>query len=109
MTKGSVEALHAEHGHGGEAAAWRSALVRADELAGEGFRVLALSAGEVRVGEDWESAPQRLLGLVAMNDPAKPAARTTIEECRAAGIVPVLDHRRPPRDRACRGAPRRVS
>jgi Ca2+-transporting ATPase len=25
-----------------------------------------------------------------MNDPAKPAARTTIEECRSAGIVPVL-------------------
>ena len=35
-------------------------------------------------------AEQRLLGLVAMNDPAKPAARSTIEECRAAGIVPVL-------------------
>ena len=60
------------------------------ELADEGFRVLALSAAEVRDGADWESADQRLLGLVAMNDPAKPAARTTIEDCRAAGIVPVL-------------------
>jgi Ca2+-transporting ATPase len=90
VTKGSVEALHAQHGHGREAAAWRSALVRADELAAEGFRVLALSAGELPADQDWESAPHRLLGLVAMNDPAKPAARTTIEECRSAGIVPVL-------------------
>ncbi|WP_217702788.1 cation-translocating P-type ATPase [Nocardioides guangzhouensis] len=90
VTKGSVEALHTRHGPGREAAVWRSALVRADDLAGQGFRVLALTAGEVRMGADWENSPQRLLGLVAMNDPAKPAARATIEECRTAGIVPVL-------------------
>ena len=90
VTKGSVEALHARHGLGREAAAWRAAQLRAAELAAEGFRVLTLTAGEVRVGVDWSTAPQRLLGLVAMNDPAKPAARSTIEECRAAGISPVL-------------------
>jgi Ca2+-transporting ATPase len=90
VTKGSVEALHAQHGSGSQAATWRSALLRATELAGEGFRVLALTAGEVPVGADWEAAEQRLLGLVAMNDPAKPAARSTIEDCRTAGIVPVL-------------------
>ena len=90
VTKGSVEALHAQHGSGGQAAVWRAALLRATELAGEGFRVLALTAGRVRDGADWEGADQRLLGLVAMNDPAKPAARSTIEDCRTAGIVPVL-------------------
>jgi len=90
VTKGSVEALHAAHAAGRHQAAWCSAMRRSAELAGEGFRVLALTAGEVREGADWETAEQRLLGLVAMNDPAKPAARTTVEECRTAGIVPVL-------------------
>jgi P-type Ca2+ transporter type 2C len=90
VTKGSVEALHSQHGHGADAAAWRSALQRATELAGDGFRVLALTTGEALTGDGWQSAKQRLLGLVAMNDPAKPAARATIEECRTAGIVCVL-------------------
>ena len=90
VTKGSVEALHARHGHGLHAIAWREALHRTAELAGQGFRVLAMTAGEASVGSDWERADQRLLGLVAMNDPAKPAARSTIRECLGAGIVPVL-------------------
>ncbi len=89
VTKGAVEAIHT-YNHSGEEVTWRAALHRADELAGEGFRVLALTAGEAPVGADWRTAEHRLLGLVAMTDPIKPAARTTIEECRAAGIVPVL-------------------
>jgi Ca2+-transporting ATPase len=52
--------------------------------------VLAVAAGEVPEGTAWQDAPHRLLGLVAMNDPAKPAARATIDDCREAGIVPVL-------------------
>ena len=90
VTKGSVEALHALHASAGGSSEWRRALLRAAGLAQEGFRVLALTAGEAAAGADWESAEQRLLGLVAMNDPAKPAARSTIQECRTAGIVPVL-------------------
>jgi P-type Ca2+ transporter type 2C len=90
VTKGSVEALHRAHSAGGQAAAWRSALLRATELAGQGFRVLAVTAADVPESCDWETADQRLLGLVAMNDPPKPAARSTIEDCRRAGIVPVL-------------------
>jgi Ca2+-transporting ATPase len=90
VTKGSVETLHAQHATGRHGAAWRAAALRATELASEGFRVLALTAGEVREGVDWTMAEHRLLGLVAMNAPAKPAARSTIEDCRAAGIVPVL-------------------
>jgi Ca2+-transporting ATPase len=90
VTKGSVEALHVQHGPGSQAAAWRSALARTAELANEGFRVLAFTAGEAREGARWDAVEQRLLGLVAINDPAKPAARSTVEACRRAGIVPVL-------------------
>ena len=72
---------------------WRSALLRAAELAGEGFRVLALTARRCRDGADWEKAEQRLLGLVAMNDPAKPAARSTIEELPCGGHRAGPDHR----------------
>ena len=90
LTKGSIEALHTAHGSAGQAPAWRAALLRADQLAGDGFRVLALTAGEVAIGADWRRAERRLLGLVAMNDPAKPAARATVQECRRAGIAPVL-------------------
>ena len=90
VTKGSVEALQGRPGSGRQAAAWRSALARTAELADEGFRVLALTAGEAREGARWDAVEQRLLGLVAINDPAKPAARSTIEDCRRAGIVPVL-------------------
>lgn len=90
VSKGSVEVLHARHGSGEQSEAWRLALVRATELAGRGFRVLALTAGDTSVGDDWEASEQRLLGLVAMTDPVKAAARSTIAHCRAAGIVPVL-------------------
>ena len=90
VTKGSVEALHSRHGLGKEAAVWRSALHIAALLAGQGFRVLAVTCGEVADDTDWDEADQHLLGLVAMNDPAKPAARSTIQDCRAAGILPVL-------------------
>ncbi len=90
VTKGSVEALHARYGRGKQDADWRSALHHAGLLAEQGFRVLAVTCGEVVDGGDWEAADQRLLGLVAMNDPAKPAARATIDQCRRAGIVPVL-------------------
>ncbi len=89
VTKGSVEALHAQHGSA-RATGWDAALPRASELAAKGFRVLALTAAEVPAGADWETVEQRLLGLVAMNDPAKPAARRTVDQCRTAGIVPVL-------------------
>ncbi|MFC6238085.1 cation-translocating P-type ATPase [Longivirga aurantiaca] len=95
VTKGSVEALHAVHGPGAHPVVWHEALTAAAELSASGFRVLALAAGTCHDGR-WEHAEQRLLGLVAMNDPAKPAARATLEACRAAGITPVLitgDHR----------------
>lgn len=105
VSKGSVEVLNDRHGSDGESDAWRLALLRATELAGQGFRVLALTAGDTSVSDDWETAEQRLLGLVAMHDPVKPAARSTIAHCRAAGIVPVLitgDHAATAREVALR-------
>jgi Ca2+-transporting ATPase len=90
ITKGSIEALRAHAGHGLHAAAWHEAARHAALLAERGFRVLAVSAGETSAGPDWPATDQRMLGLLAMNDPAKPAARSTIAECIAAGISPVL-------------------
>ena len=90
VSKGSVEALHAQHGHGKHALIWHEAVARAAELSAAGFRVLAVTAGVTRDAVHWDGVEQRLLGLIAMNDPAKPAARATLDACRVAGIIPVL-------------------
>ncbi|MFE2091605.1 cation-translocating P-type ATPase [Streptomyces sp. NPDC059460] len=66
---------------------------QASLLAARGFRVLAV-ASAVRDDEPVSAAAAetglRLLGLVAISDPPKPAAATTMNACRAAGITPVL-------------------
>jgi Ca2+-transporting ATPase len=90
ISKGSVEALRASHPHGADDSAWRAAVSQAADLSARGYRVLAVVSGEAAEGPGWRRAEQRLLGLVGMADPAKPAARSTIDECRRAGIVPVL-------------------
>ena len=89
VTKGSIEALHRRYGRGIHAPLWQEAERQAATLSNRGFRVIAVAAGDA-ASDNWHSIDQRLLGLVAMNDPAKPAARTTISECIAAGITPVL-------------------
>jgi Ca2+-transporting ATPase len=64
----------------------------AEELAGDGFRVLAVAAADRAAqpsGRDMERG-LRLLGLVAILDPPRPSAAATIASCRAAGITPVL-------------------
>lgn len=92
VSKGAVEALFARHRRADHACArdWDAALEHAATLAAQGFRVLAVTAGELAGDADWSEAQQDLLGLVAMADPTKPAAAATIEQCRRAGIVPVL-------------------
>ncbi|NUS42700.1 MAG: cation-translocating P-type ATPase [Mycobacteriaceae bacterium] len=66
---------------------------RADQLAHDGFRVLAVaqaeSANEPAARENLEHG-LRLLGLIAMLDPPRSAAADTIAACRYAGIRPVL-------------------
>jgi Ca2+-transporting ATPase len=90
VSKGSLEALRAVHASTAHVLVWHEAAVRAAELAAQGYRVLAVTAGTTSDLAHWKDAEQRLLGLVAMNDPAKPAARTTLDACRVAGITSVL-------------------
>jgi magnesium-transporting ATPase (P-type) len=64
---------------------------QAMELACEGYRVLALAAGEVRLDEGEVFNEQHLqglvfLGLVGIIDPLRPEARQAIACCRRAGI-----------------------
>jgi len=64
----------------------------ADRMARDGYRVLAVAAA------DRDTPPEsadlewglRLLGLVAILDPARPSAAATVAACKAAGITPVL-------------------
>ncbi|HEY8455372.1 MAG TPA: cation-transporting P-type ATPase [Actinopolymorphaceae bacterium] len=77
---------------------------RTEELARDGFRVLAVAArqhdpqrGELPSREPAQlERGLRLLGLIAIADPPRASAKHTIDACRAAGITPVLvtgDHR----------------
>ncbi|MFE6104008.1 cation-translocating P-type ATPase [Streptomyces laurentii] len=65
----------------------------AARLAGHGYRVLAAASG-VRddVPDPVTAAETRLTlrGLVALHDPPRATAATTLADCRAAGITPVL-------------------
>lgn len=66
---------------------------QASTLASRGFRVLAVAPTERRNEPSSAATAEtglRLLGLVAISDPPKPAAATTLAACRAAGITPVL-------------------
>jgi Ca2+-transporting ATPase len=95
IVKGSPEALHATHVENGhdddsQGVSWRHALKAAAAFAERGYRVLAIAAARVASPDLADTAALRLLGLLAIDDPAKPAAESTIRACRSAGIVPVL-------------------
>jgi magnesium-transporting ATPase (P-type) len=60
-------------------------------LAGQGYRVLALAAGPVELGEGEAFSAEHLsdltlLGVVGMIDPLRPEAKAAVEACRGAGI-----------------------
>lgn len=64
---------------------------RAHELASQGYRVLALASGEIKLDTNEVFSQEHLhgltlLGLVAMIDPLRPEAKKAIADCRAAGI-----------------------
>jgi len=66
---------------------------RADELARDGYRVLALAAADrvaLPAGADELEVDLSLLGLVAILDPPREAAAATVAACQQAGITPVL-------------------
>ena len=70
-------------------------LAEASQLAGEGYRVLALARREIdTVPEplDDGNVEQNLafLGLVALIDPPRPEVPQAVADCLAAGITPVM-------------------
>ncbi|GAA4990166.1 HAD-IC family P-type ATPase [Kitasatospora paranensis] len=66
-----------------------SASQQAARLAARGYRVLAV-ASALRDAPGPTESGLRLLGLVGLADPPKPAAAATLAACRRAGITPVL-------------------
>jgi Ca2+-transporting ATPase len=97
VRKGSPEALAGRGGRGHDRAPRDEALQQASDFAAAGFRVLAVETGTVPDPSCAADARLQLLGLIAMDDPAKPSACGTVKACRDAGIVPVLitgDHPR---------------
>ncbi|MCX4092480.1 cation-translocating P-type ATPase [Nocardia sp. alder85J] len=66
---------------------------RADRLAHDGYRVLALAQADRETPPAAGTDPEqglRLLGLIAIVDPPRTTAGDTISACRQAGIRPVL-------------------
>jgi Ca2+-transporting ATPase len=76
-------------------------LMRADALAQQGLRVLAIAvrhhaslpdlSGQAAAGvADSHEAQLCLLGLVGLMDPPRPEAAQAVLDCRSAGITPVM-------------------
>jgi Ca2+-transporting ATPase len=64
---------------------------RAQQLASDGYRVLALASGDIQLGHEDVFSEEHLhnltlLGLVGMIDPLRPEARPAVASCRHAGI-----------------------
>jgi Ca2+-transporting ATPase len=92
ISKGAPEAMLLPEVIDDDTATIKAAAARADDLARDGFRVLAVASAD-RSDEpptaDLEHG-LRLLGLIAILDPPRPAAAATIAACKTAGISPVL-------------------
>jgi Ca2+-transporting ATPase len=68
----------------------RRADERADELAADGYRVLAVAQADRAAGAAGVEQGLHLLGLMAILDPPRASAASTIAACQRAGITPVL-------------------
>ncbi len=95
LVKGALEALlpmcsMMDDANGPVALDWTQLQQQAEQLAAEGYRVLAVARGERSEGaEKLESGMLQSLtfvGLVGMIDPLRPEAATAVASCRAAGI-----------------------
>jgi len=65
-------------------------LERAEALAGEGLRVLAVADKLVQKTDEEPYQALRLLGLVGLLDPPRKAVRESVEACRSAGVRVVM-------------------
>ena len=92
IAKGSPEAM-VHRGTVNDPGERDQMLNRASAFAESGYRVLAVASARTatnRARKDAADTPLRLLGLVAIADPPKAAAKATVAACRAAGITSVL-------------------
>jgi Ca2+-transporting ATPase len=92
VAKGSPEAM-VHRGRVSDAVECDRLLTRASTFAESGYRVLAVGSTRTETDSaeiDAAEVPLRLLGLLAIADPPKGAAKATVAACRAAGITPVL-------------------
>jgi Ca2+-transporting ATPase len=64
-------------------------LGRAEQMAHDGYRVLAIAGKRLENAADIESG-FRLLGLAALSDPPREGVPQSVAECRTAGITPVM-------------------
>ncbi len=62
-------------------------LQQVNQLAGEGYRVLALASGPVAGTGHQDLRDLDFLGLVALIDPLRPGAVETVQRCRDAGVT----------------------
>jgi Ca2+-transporting ATPase len=92
ICKGAPEVMLTPERVAGDAGTLKRAARRAGELAGDGFRLLAVAAADLPGMPDGAGMERglRLVGLTAIFDPPRPAAAATMASCRAAGITPVL-------------------
>ncbi|MDD2919490.1 cation-translocating P-type ATPase [Rhodoferax sp.] len=72
-----------------------AAIARADTLAAQGLRVLALARRDLSALPDVLAPGQieqklQFLGLIALIDPPRPEAAAAVRDCITAGIMPVM-------------------
>ncbi|MDF5754348.1 cation-transporting P-type ATPase [Spongiactinospora sp. TRM90649] len=91
ICKGAPEALLLPGVLDGEPKTLARAVRRADELARDGYRVLAVASRDLTaVPEPVRESGLTLLGLIAILDPPRAEAATAVADCKRAGIRPLL-------------------
>lgn len=94
ITKGAIDVLIDRSGNSDQQ--YRNRLMEiADQMASEGLRVLAFAEKRLtelpaQINPDTIENDLSILGAVGMMDPPRAEARQAVEECKTAGIHPVM-------------------